>query len=509
MNPLRKLAGQTAIYGLSSIVGRLLNYLLVPLHTRAYSPEQFGIVTEMYSYVAFLLVVLTYGFETAFFRFSRENKSGSVYSTAQISLLGSSLLFFIFCWIFSQPIAESIRYPHHSEYVVWFALILAADAATAIPFSRLRLENKALRFAMLKLINIGVNILLNVFFILLCPWLLRNGSAEAQSLVLKVFNPEIGVGYVFIANLIASLVTFVLLVPGMFKKPVLPVGGEPAVAASAGFTFDKELWKKMLRYGFPLLIGGLAGITNEMFSRVSMKYQLPEEIAMHELGVFGACYKVAILMTIFIQTFRFAAEPFFFSRSGEKDSEKLYAEVMNWFVIACSFIYMGVLLFMNIVKHFIGEAYHEGLGVVPVLLMANLFLGVFFNLSIWFKLKDKTVTLAWLSVGGSVLTIALNFWWIPISGYMGASWATFVVYFVMMLTAWGLGRNLHTVKYPVFKLAAYPTFAALACYLYPMLLPMEGIVSWLLKIIVLGGFAAAVYILEIRKKKLISPPKSA
>lgn len=511
MNPLRKLAGQTAIYGLSSIVGRLLNYLLVPLHTRAYSPEQFGVVTEMYSYVAFLLVVLTYGFETAFFRFSanRDDKD-RVYSTALISLLVSSLIFFLGCWIFSSEIASWIRYPDKSEYVTWFALILATDAITAIPFSKLRQENKAFRFAVIRLINIAINILLNLFFIWLCPYLLKNGSESTQELVLSVFNPEIGVGYVFIANLIASVATFVLLIPDMLRiRQRRQSSQSPAsTIAVAPPLFDTSLWKRMMHYGFPLLIGGLAGITNEMFSRVSMKYQLPEDIAMHELGVFGACYKVAILMTIFIQTFRFAAEPFFFSQSKEKNAKELYAQVMNWFVIACSFIYLGVLLFMNIVKYFIGEAYHEGLGVVPILLMANLFLGIFFNLSIWFKLNDKTKLGAWLAVGGSVLTILLNYWWIPLYHAMGASWATFVVYFLMMAVSYLLGQKYYPIVYDLRRMILYPASVALICWLYMRWLPMEDALSWLLKGAIVAGFVLAVWLLEVRKKTVISPPQS-
>lgn len=491
MNPLKKLASQTAVYGLSSIVGRLLNYLLVPLHTRVFLPAEYGVVTEMYSYVAFLLVVLTYGFETAFFRFAgKEYLASKVYSTAQVSLLLSSFVFVAISWLFSDSLAELIRYPEHPEYIIWFALILAFDAITAIPFTRLRLENKAFTFAGLKLINIGVNVLANLFFLWLCPYSINRPDSFFYELAQVLYNPAIGVGYVFISNLLASLVTLILLLPAMIRD---------------GLSADKLIWKRMLRYGFPLLVGGLAGITNEMFSRVSMKYQLDPEVAMHELGVFGACYKVAVLMTIFIQTFRFAAEPFFFSQAGEKDSKRLYSNVMTWFVIACSFIYLFVLLFMNIIKYFIGSQYYEGLGVVPVLLMASIFLGIFYNLSIWFKLKDKTIYGAWLAIFGAVLTILLNYALIPEYGYYGASWATFIVYFVMMIVSYFLGRKHYPVPYEIGKIIVYPLGAALIALLYSRFLPMDGLISWILKTLIIAAFAAGVYLAEVRKKRLISP----
>lgn len=444
----------------------------------------------MYSYVAFLLIVLTYGFETAFFRFAKnEEDKSQVYSTSLLSLFVSSVLFFLIAVIFSGSIANLIEYPNHSDYIIWFALILATDAITAIPFAKLRLENKAFKFAFIKLINIGVNIIGNLFFLLFCPWALQDSSSIFYSLASSVYSPDFSVGYVFISNLLASLVTFFLLLPDMLK---------------AGISFKKNLWIRMMKYSLPLLVGGLAGITNEMFSRVSMKYQLNEDVAMHELGIFGACYKVAVLMTIFIQTFRFAAEPFFFSQSKDKDAKWLYAEVMKWFVIACSAIYIGVLLFMNVVKYFIGETYHEGLSIVPVLLMANIFLGIFFNLSIWFKLNDKTQFGAWLAIFGAILTIGLNYFLIPLYGYEGASWATFIVYLSMMLASYFLGRTYYPIPYSMKKVIGYPLSAAVITYLYTLFLPMEGWLSWILKSIIMMLFLAFVWLQEIRKKTLIS-----
>lgn len=486
---LKKLASQTAVYGLSSIVGRLLNYLLVPLHTRVFIPEEYGVVTEMYSYVAFLLVILTYGFETAFFRFARNHDdSPKVYSTALISLIITSALFIGVCILFASDISSWIRYPEHPEYIIWFAVILGTDAITSIPFARLRLENKALRFASIRLINIGINIFLNVWWFVLMPAL---DPAISSTLG---YNPEYGLSYVFLANLFASLITLIILSP---------------MILTISWRLDKVLWKQMMVYAFPLLIGGLAGITNEMFSRVSLKYHLPADIAMHELGVFGACYKVAVLMTIFIQTFRFAAEPFFFSRSAEKDAKELYADVMNWFVITCSAIYLGIVLFMDIIKHFISNAYFEGLGVVPILLMAQLFLGIFFNLSIWFKLNDKTRYGAYLAIFGAIITIILNYLWIPTFGYYGAAWATFVCYFLMMFVSYILGQKHYPVNYNLKKVIGYPTSVALAAFAVNNLIYFENeFLIWILRFILFSAFVAVVWKLEIHQKKLISPPDS-
>lgn len=488
MNPLRQLASQTAVYGLSSIVGRLLNYLLVPLHTRVFAPEAFGVVTEMYSYVAFLLVVLTYGFETAFFRFAREKEQEpAVYSTALVSLAGSSALFVGLIWLLADPLAAAMGYSGNEHYLIWFALILALDAITAIPFARLRLQQKPLRFAAFRLINIGINIALNLFWLLLCPMLAKENAPTWLELV---YDPSVGVGYVFLANLIASAVTFLLLLPDMLRHE---------------WKLSKALWISMLAYGLPLLVGGLAGITNEMFSRVSMKYQLEGEDALYQLGIFGACYKVSVLMTLFVQTFRFAAEPFFFSRAADKNAPGLYATVMHWFIIACSAIYLGVMLLMEYIAHFVGEEYREGLGVVPVLLMANLLLGVYYNLSIWYKLNDRTGLGAWMAVGGAVLTIVLNFLWIPEFGYVGASWATLVVYLSMVVVSYWLGARFYPIPYRLIKCIGYPLAAVGLSLAFGQFSGGNTALNWLMRLAMLLLFVGAVWKIENLKKPLPSP----
>ncbi|MEI7596296.1 MAG: polysaccharide biosynthesis C-terminal domain-containing protein [Bacteroidota bacterium] len=453
MNPLKKLAGQTAIYGISSILGRLLNYLLVPLHTYVFSnPAQFGVVTEMYSYVAFLVVVLTYGMETAFFRYSEtsDNKE-KVYSTTLISLLTSSFLFISLAIFFSGNIANALRYPDNSEYVIWFAIIVAFDALSSIPFARLRAQNKPIKFAKIKMINIFVYIFFNFFFLLICPYLAK--TETFAPFIHWFYRGSVGVGYIFIANLIASVVTLVLLSKEIFNIKYL---------------FDKKLFKEMIKYAFPLLILGLAGCINEVLDRVLLKYLiLPKNLSMYEIGIYGACYKISILMTLFVQAFKYAAEPFFFAQANEKNAKKVYADIMKYFVIVLSLIFLGVMLYMDIIKYFIYKNYHSGLFVVPILLLANLFLGMFYNLSIWYKITGKTKFGAYISIIGAFITIGLNVWWIPLFesmgyfGYVGSAWATFVCYFAMMVISYFVGQKHYPINYEISKILGYIGFAVI------------------------------------------------
>jgi len=437
LGKLKQLAGQTAIYGLSSIVGRLLNYLLVPLYTNIFTPGQYGVVTELYAYLSFLIIVLTYGMETGFFRFCESGKNDTrVYSTSLISLFVSSSFFILLSVIFAKPVATALDYGNHSEYIIWLGLIIGFDAMSAIPFAWLRQQGKAFRFASVKLINIAVNICLNLFFLILCPYLILHG----YKIPVWLYNPAVGVGYVFVANMIASAVTLILLIPDM----------------RVAWVFDNGLWKKLLIYSLPLLIAGLAGMVNETFDRAMLKQLLPDaSTAMEQLGIYGANYKVAILMTIFIQTFRFAAEPFFFSQAKEKNAKELYAEVMKYFVIFGLFIFLGVMLYLDIVKYFIGPEFRSGLKIVPILLLANLFLGIFFNLSIWYKLTNKTHWGAYLALFGAAITIILNFWLIPIIGYMGSAWATLICYFAMMVVSYLIGNIFYKINYPLLRIGIY------------------------------------------------------
>jgi len=432
-NPIKKLASQTAVYGLSSIIGRFLNYLLTPLYTYSFIPQEFGVVVELYTYTSFLAVILTYGMETAFFRFSVSQKDdNSVFSTATISILITTLTFLLLGIFLHQNIANFLGYSHNTNYIIWFILIIAIDALTAIPFAKLRQQNKALKFALIRLANIGVNIFLNIFFIV---WATKYFSEY------WFYNSTIGVGYIFIANLLASFVTLILLLPE-FK--FLKNG------------FSILLWKQMMKYAFPLLIAGLAGMINETMDRVLLKFLLPSNSnIMEQLGIYGACYKISIIMTIFIQTYRYAAEPYFFNEHKKSDAKNTYAQTMKYFFIVCMFIFLLTTFYLDIVKLFIGEAYREGLNVVPILLMANLALGVFFNLSVWYKLSGQTKFGAYLTILGAVITIFANFILIPILGYTGAAWATLICYFVMTVTSYFIGQKFYTIPYDLKKIGFY------------------------------------------------------
>ncbi len=444
MSAIRKLAGQTAIYGLSSILGRLFNYLLVPLHTRVFLTGQYGEVTKMYAYVSFLIVLFSYGMETAYFRFAQQEKDNpKVYSTSLISLLASSVGLAAIFILFSGAIAGWIgdaSMPLHPEYVSWFGCILALDAISYIPFARLRRENKATRFVSIKVVWIISNVFFNVYFLLWCKHVVRM-PGSIQDPVLHISYPDLGVGYVFIANLIASSITLLLLTPEIFRIK---------------FDFDKELWRKMIVYALPLMIMGTAGMVNETFDRILLPKLLTDKsTALAELGIYGACYKLSIIMTLFVQTFRYAAEPFFFEHSGKDNAKQTYANVMHYFIITCAVIFLGIMMYMDVVKYFIGKSYWGGLKIVPILLLANLCLGVFFNLSIWYKLSGHTRWGAFLAVFGAVITLILLFWWIPLMGYMGAAWATLVCYASMMVLSYIIGQKYYPVDYNLSSFVKY------------------------------------------------------
>ena len=439
MSSFKKLAGDTAIYGASSIIGRFLNWWLVPYYSFMFLPEEYGVVTNMYAYVAFFLVLLTFGMETSYFRYASKSKNPeSVYSTSIISLFFTSFSFVLLATVFRHEIAALIHYPDHPEYIWWFALILAIDAFTAIPFARLRLNNRPIKFAVIKFIFIGFNIGFNLFFISLCPKLLHNNP---DSFIKLIYNEEIGVGYVFISNLLASLITLILLIPEIFRTT---------------FSFDGKLLKQMLNYGFPILIVGLTGMVNQNIDKVLLPFLIPEnQDPMFQLGVYGASYKLAVLMNMFIQAFRYAFEPFFFARSGSKDDTQVYATVMKYFVIFGLIIFLGMMLYIDLVKIIIDSKYHEGLKVVPLVLMANLFFGIYFTLSLWYKLTDKTRYGAYIALLGSIITLVLNILLIPVMGYMGSAIAVFICFFVMVIISYLMGRKYYPVPYDLKRIGIY------------------------------------------------------
>jgi len=482
LTPLKKLASQTAIYGLPTIVGRLLNYFLTPLYTYLFSPAEFGEVTSAYAYVSFLMVFLTYGMETSLFRFSQtEIAKEKVYSTALSSLLVTSSAFILLTVFYSGSIAETLDFSGHPEYIVWFAFILGCDAFSAIPFAKLREQNKARRFALIKSLNIAINIGLNLFFLWFCKSVYDSQESIFKPFVEIVYNPAIGIGYIFISNLFASVITLLLLSPEII---------------SVKWKIDTALWKRMMRYGLPLLVAGLAGMTNETLDRVLIPLLLPEEIAKSQNGIYGACYKIAILMTIFIQAFRFAAEPFFFSHSKEKDAKKKYADIMKYFVIICSGIFLGTMMNMQWIQYFVGERFREGLDVVPILLIANLFLGIFINQSIWYKLTGQTGYGAMITILGALITISLNIYWIPRIGYMGSAWATLICYASMMICSYFLGNKHYPVNYDLKRILGYMGLSVTLYFISTFIVTESSVIKLFLNNLMLLAFFAVAWKME-------------
>ncbi|TVT37791.1 oligosaccharide flippase family protein [Hymenobacter setariae] len=452
MSIAKKLASQTAIYGVSSIVGRVLSYLLVPIYTAHFAAAEYGIVTGLYAYVSFLNVVFTYGLETTFFRFA--NRPGQdrreLYNRTLSLLLLSSVVLTLLLALLARPLLGLLDLPPgHEEYARWVALILGFDAIAALPFARLRLENKARKFAAIRLTNILLYVGLNLFFVVLCPYVMQSSStnllAGLRPLVAAVYNPSLGVGYVFLSNLAASALTLLLLgrelLDFRFRWP------------------DLSFLRPLLAYALPLMLMGLAGMVNETLDRILLPRWLPENFypglsRLGAVGVYGACYKLSIFMSLVIQAFRYAAEPFFFSQSTEKNSPATFALVLKWFTLCCAFIFVGISLNLSWVGPLFlrRPVYLTGLDVVPILLLANLFLGVYYNLSVWFKLTDKTYYGTYIGAAGAVLTIALNFVLIPVLGYTGSAWATLACYFLMAALCWWLGERHFPVPYPVGRL---------------------------------------------------------
>ena len=434
MNIIKKLASQTAIYGLSSIFGRFLNYLLVPLYTYHFTAAEYGVVSEFYAYAGFFSVLLVFGFETGYFRFRDKQQSGRdvAYSTALLFVVLINVIFLALILLINSGLSSVLHYADHPEYVLWFSTILILDAIAAIPFARLRAENKAFRFAGIKIIEILITVFLSLFFIIYCP---KVYETHPESWVVRFYFPAIGIGYIFIANLIASIFKFLFLIPQLFGL----IWG-----------FDRALFVRMLRYSLPMVAIGFAGIINEMLDRALLKHLLPYDVEtnMKMLGIYSACYKLSILMSLFIQAFRYAAEPFFFAYADKSDAGKVYAVILKYFVMFCVFIFLLVTLFIDFFKYFVGEEFRAGLEVVPILLLANLCLGIYVNLSIWYKLTDRTMMGAWVSIAGAVLTIGLNIWWIPLFGFIGSAWATLVCYGAMAAISYLLGQKFYPVDEP-------------------------------------------------------------
>ena len=454
-NPIKALAGQTVIYGMGTIVPRLLNYLLVPLYVRVFAPGVYGQITDLYAWIAFLLALLTYGMETTFFRYTQKENPDKVFNNIVSCIIVTTGIFLlVYCFVYKN-FAHLIQYEHNTQYVLFLGIIVALDALTAVPFAKLRKLNKAKLFTIIKIANVSLNIGLNLFFLLVIP-------ETALAISDKIFGPQAGLlVWVLISNVLSSLLSLVLLLP-QFK----------------GFHFqlEKSLIRPMLAYAIPILLINLVGMVNEVADKILIKYLTPipdaevlasidmtgEEYALEQLGIYGANFKLAVLMTIFIQMFRYASEPFFFGKAKDRNAPELYAKVMTYFVIFCLLIFLGVMLYMDVLKYFVGKEgsdYHEGLIIVPIVLIANMFYGIVFNLSIWFKLTDRTFSGTIISIIGASVTLLCLFVLVPRIGYLGAAIAHLGCYTMMMLVSYFWGQRVFPVPYQVGRIVFYMIFA--------------------------------------------------
>lgn len=445
---MQKLAKETAIYGVSSILGKFLNWMLVPLYTFVLAkPSDYGIVANLYAWTALLLVILTYGMETGFLRFANQDKENAprVYGNSLIMVGITSLLFALAVLIFAQPIADILNYSAHPEYIAMLGAVVAMDAFGSIPFVYLRFKSRPIKFASLKILMILTNIFFNIFFLVICPKIYAN----SPELISWFYNPDYGVGYVFVANVIQTLVVTLALIPDMRE---------------AKYSFDPELLKKILRYSLPLLILGVAGIMNQTLDKIIFPYLMDDPVlAQSELGIYSACFKISMVMMMFTQAFRYAYEPFIFAQHKDKKSKEAYADAMKFFIIFSLLIFLGIVFYLDVFKLIIREDYWSGLRVIPIVLFSYIFQGIFFNLSLWYKLTDKTMYGAWFSIIGTIITVAINVIFVPIFSYMASAWAAFVTYLVMMIISYFYGQKYMPVKYD-FKTIGIYTGAALALY---------------------------------------------
>lgn len=456
MASLKSLASQTAIYGISSILGRVLNFALTPLHTRFLDKGEYGVNTDVYSMIAFLMVILTFGMETGFFRFFNDDKYDrkAVFSSSVSVVLSLSVAFMLLTLLFNAPLAHMLKYDDTPHFVLWMMLIVSGDAIAAVPYAKLRAENRPFRFVWIRVGTIAIIVLLNLFFFLGLPWLEQQG--QLPGFLQSIYKPGGDVSYIFIANLIGNGIMILLFLPDLVQIRLN--------------LLNRVLIKRLLLYASPLVLAGLAGIANEMANRQFLKYLLPEGVNFEAIGIFGANVKIATFMVLFIQAFRFAAEPFFFAGKGEFKLKM--ARVMRYFVIVQSLIFLGLVCFLDLIKwtHFIDEKFWQGLDIVPILLLANLLLGINFNLNIWYKLKNMTRMGAYITFVGLFFTVVFNLILVPRYSYYGAAWATLISYAAMTAYSYYLNQKHDRTAYPVrsilFYIISSTVLAALSAYVF-------------------------------------------
>ncbi|WP_299363840.1 oligosaccharide flippase family protein [Winogradskyella sp.] len=454
MNAFKSLFKQTFIYGLATVLPRMLSFLLVPLYTSEAvlaNPAEYGTVSVIFSYFVLFNVILAYGMETAFFRFfNKEDDKAKVVSTATMSLVISSISFFVIALLFQNQIANAINIDvKYIKLVIW---ILLLDALVIIPFAWLRANEKPMRYAIIKLLNVVINIGLNLFFLLA----LKN-LAQTSGLFQGIYKLNFEISYIFIANLVASAVTLLAMLSFYTKIK---------------YQFDKHLWKQMLRYAFPVLIAGVAFSINETFDRILLKELLPADVAESEIGMYSACYKLALFMTLFATAYRLGIEPYFFSHAKTKNPQKNYANILEFFVAFGSIILLAVVVFADVLKPFIirSEAYWEAMWIVPIILLANFCLGIYHNLSVWYKITDRTRFGAYISVVGAIVTLVINFVFIEAYSYKASAVATLVAYATMMVLSFYFGRKYYPIPYNLKKIGLYLlisiSFSMLSFYKY-------------------------------------------
>ncbi|WP_103866994.1 oligosaccharide flippase family protein [Aquimarina sp. I32.4] len=480
MSIFQKLFKQTFIYGLATVLPRMLSFILVPLYTKLLPTEEYGKVSIIFSYFVLFNVILAYGMETAFFRFfNKESDKDAVISTSAISLAVSSFGFFVLALMFKGQIASLTGID--VDYITLVIWILLLDALVIIPFAWLRAKERPMRYACIKILNVVVNLGLNVFLLIF----LRGLSSDFTVLEAIVFD-DYKINYIFISNLIASAVTLLLLIPFYTKIK---------------YHFDKQLWKKMMIYAFPILISGVAYSINETFDRIILDYLLPENVADHLVGVYSACYKLALFMTLFATAFRLGIEPFFFKYSENKNAPETYARITKFFVAFGAVILLVVVVFVHLLKEIIirDESYWEAVKIVPIILLANLCLGIYHNLSVWYKITDKTRYGAYISVIGAIITLGLNFMLIPNYSYLGSAIATLVAYSVMMMLSWYFGRKHYPIPYNLKKIGIYLflsiSFSIVSFYIFDS--------NYVISIPLLLGFLVILYASEKKELKQI------
>ncbi len=472
-------------YGVSSIVARFLNYLLTPYLTRQLTTAAYGEMGLIYAAIPFITNIFSYGMETTFFRYTnKEEDDQNVYNTTALSLITSTLLLSALLLLFQQPLASLLRVEEHPEFIRWSAYIIALDTLALMPFSKLRNDNRPKKFALIKFANILVNIGMTVFFYSVLPSIAKSSP---DSFLASWYNPQLGVGYVLLANLIASGVTLLLLIPEILQIQI---------------KWDKKLWREMIIYSLPIMIASFGGIINETFDRIMLSWWSPAvtEIAKkEEVGIYNACYKLSILITLFVQAFRMGAEPFFFKQAKGEDAQKTYARVMDYFVITICMMFLVVTLYLDIWKHFIqNQRMWVGLKIVPILLIANMCLGVYYNLSIWYKLSHKTNAGATITFIGAAVTLVINFFFIPYYGYMACAVATLACYGSMMAISYFWGQKVYPVPYKVSKIAAF-FLVMLGCYFIHIIFSNYVEIVWARYAV--ATILLAAYVLFILKKE--------